>query len=263
MATTSTNVIPSFALYAVVLISGSLACNGQQASNKQIPADVVTTYVIGTQDEVSVRVMDFEEIKEVPVRVDLRGDITLSMLGRVHAAGFTTEQLEAELKKKLSKYLLQPEVTVTVTAYRSQPVLVIGSVKAPGTIQLEGRKTLFEVMSMVGGISGDAGYTIKIARKKENGRLPLVGATEDPTGQYWIGEVSVKSVLEARNPEDNILIMPNDSIVVPKGSLIYVIGAVKKTGAYPMGDNESISIMQILALSDGLDKTASPRDGGP
>ena len=237
-----------------------VACLAQQAPDKIVKANNVTAYVIGTQDEVSVRVLDFEEIKETPVRVDLRGEITLPMIGRVRAAGLTTEQLEIELKTKLSKYLLQPEVTVTLTAYRSQPVLVLGSVKTPGSIQLEGRKTLFEVISLAGGIAPDAGYTIKITRRKENGRIPLVGAVEDTTGQYSIADVAVKSVLEAKNPEENILILPNDTITVPRGNLIYVIGAVKKTGGFVLGDNESISILQALSLADGLDKMASPKD---
>lgn len=245
-----------FVLNAMVLV-----CVAQQPTEKAATAaGGLTAYVIGTQDEVSVRVLDFEEITAAPVRVDLRGDISLPMVGRVHAAGLTVEQLEADLKTKLSKYLLQPEVTVTLTAYRSQPVLVLGSVKTPGSIQLEGRKTLFEVISLAGGIAPDAGYTIKITRKKENGRIPLVGATDDPTGQYSIADVSVKAVLEAKNPEENIMIMPNDTITVPRGTMIYVIGAVKKTGGFVLGDNESISILQALSLADGLDKMASPKE---
>ena len=255
MATAKHNLPRLFTMFAWVV-----ACLAQQAPDKIVKANNVTAYVIGTQDEVSVRVLDFEEIKETPVRVDLRGEITLPMIGRVRAAGLTTEQLEIELKTKLSKYLLQPEVTVTLTAYRSQPVLVLGSVKTPGSIQLEGRKTLFEVISLAGGIAPDAGYTIKITRRKENGRIPLVGAVEDTTGQYSIADVAVKSVLEAKNPEENILILPNDTITVPRGNLIYVIGAVKKTGGFVLGDNESISILQALSLADGLDKMASPKD---
>ena len=255
MATAKHNLPRLFTMFAWVV-----ACLAQQAPDKIVKANNVTAYVIGTQDEVSVRVLDFEEIKETPVRVDLRGEITLPMIGRVRAAGLTAEQLEIELKTKLSKYLLQPEVTVTLTAYRSQPVLVLGSVKTPGSIQLEGRKTLFEVISLAGGIAPDAGYTIKITRRKENGRIPLVGAVEDTTGQYSIADVAVKSVLEAKNPEENILILPNDTITVPRGNLIYVIGAVKKTGGFVLGDNESISILQALSLADGLDKMASPKD---
>ena len=255
MATAKHNLPRLFTMFAWVV-----ACLAQQAPDKIVKANNVTAYVIGTQDEVSVRVLDFEEIKETPVRVDLRGEITLPMIGRVRAAGLTAEQLEIELKTKLAKYLLQPEVTVTLTAYRSQPVLVLGSVKTPGSIQLEGRKTLFEVISLAGGIAPDAGYTIKITRRKENGRIPLVGAVEDTTGQYSIADVAVKSVLEAKNPEENILILPNDTITVPRGNLIYVIGAVKKTGGFVLGDNESISILQALSLADGLDKMASPKD---
>ena len=49
-------------------------------------------------------------------------------------------------------------------------------------------------------------------------------------------------------------------ISVPKADTIYVIGAVKKPGAYVLGEHRSLSALQILALAEGADKTAATKD---
>src|SRR6185369_8663847 len=104
-------------------------------------------------------------------RLDPNGDLRLPMVGRVHAAGMTLEQLEAELSKRLAVYLQDPDVAVTVTEFKSQPVSVIGAVTTSGVHQLEGRKTLIEMLSLAGGVDAEAGATVRIARRVDVGPL--------------------------------------------------------------------------------------------
>ena len=222
--------------------------------------DTPVSYTLGPGDEVSVSALDVEELKTGNIRLDMQGTIRLPLIGKIQAAGLTPAELENEIKRQLKVYVKDPDVIVTVLNFRSQPVMVLGAVTQPGTHQLEGRKTLFEVISSVGGVRADAGYTIKITRQKEWGRIPLPGCTEDPTGQFYVAEVNIKSVMDAKNPVENILVKPRDVITVPKVQVIYVVGAVKKSGGYPLGDAQSMTVLQALALSDGLDKLAAPRN---
>ena len=67
----------------------------------------------------------------------------------------------------------QPTVAVTIVEYRSQPVSVIGAVAQTGVHQLEGRKTLIEMLAKAGGLRPDAGNIIKITRRVEWGAIPL------------------------------------------------------------------------------------------
>src|SRR5207302_9130286 len=103
--------------------------------------------------------------------------------GRVHAAGLTVEQLENAMVERLKAYLQQPTVTVGIAEFRSQPVSVLGAVGTPGVLQLQGRKTLFEILSMAGGLKAEAGNVVVITRQKEQGAIPLPNAKEDPTGR--------------------------------------------------------------------------------
>jgi polysaccharide export outer membrane protein len=215
-----------------------------------------STYVLGPGDQILVRVLDLEEMGKEPYQIDMRGNVNLPMAGRIHASGRTVEELEQEIGGRLKKFLKSPEVTVALSEMRSQPVSVLGEVKTPGVLQLQGEKTLLEVVSMAGGLNPTAGHSIRITRKKEWGEIPLPGAHEDETGQYYLAEVGVKEILEARSPEKNILVKPNDVITVPKGELVYVMGAVKKSGGFVLGDRESVTVLQALSMAEGMDSYA-------
>jgi polysaccharide export outer membrane protein len=224
------------------------------------PVPVPDTYALGSGDQIVVRVPNVEEIDSKPIPIDLRGNINLPVAGRIRASGLTTEQLEGVIAGRLTKFLVHPDVTVYLAETRSQPVSILGEVQAPGVHQLQGRKNLFEVLSLAGGLRQEAGNVVNITRRLEWGPIPLAGAANDSTGQFSVASVEVRSVMSASNPAENILIMPNDVISVPKADTIYVIGAVKKPGAYILGQHRTLSALQILALAEGADKTAATKN---
>jgi polysaccharide biosynthesis/export protein len=230
------------------LIAAAFGQTGEQTS----------TYVLGPEDQVVVHVLDLDEVGTSPFRIDMRGDINVPLAGRIHAAGLTVDKLEASLAARLKEYLQNPVVTITVSEFRSQPVSVLGAVNTPGIHQIRGHKTLFEVISEAGGLKNEAGNSIKITRRKEFGPIPLAGAAIDASGQYWVAEIGVKSVMEARNPRENIQIEPNDIISIPRAELIYVIGAVKRAGGFVLSEREHISVLQALSMAEGLDRLAAP-----
>jgi len=210
-------------------------------------------------DALTIRAVDVAEFDGNPVRVDTRGDIDLPLIGRIHAEGKTVEELQGVIENHLKKYLNAPDVTVALVEMRSQPISVLGSVQVPGVQQLQGDKTLFEVISLAGGLRPDAGNIVKITRRIEWGRVPLPNAADDATGQFSVASVGVKSIMAGSNPQDNITIKPYDVISVPRADIIYVIGAVHKAGGFVMGDNTSLSALQVLSLAEGLDRAASPQ----
>jgi len=227
---------------------------GPVAPTAFLPSD---NYALGPGDQVLIRAIDVEEIDNKPVLIDRRGNINLPIIGQLQAAGLTPDQLEDVLRGRLAKILVHPDVSVSVVELRSQPVSVLGSVGTPGVQQLQGDKRLDEVLSMAGGLRPDAGYTVVIARQIEWGPIPLPTAAPDSTGQFSVASVNVKSIMNGSNPAENIHIKPNDVITVPRGEIIYVIGAVHKSGGFMLNDNHSLSALQILSLAEGLDRLAA------
>jgi polysaccharide export outer membrane protein len=221
--------------------------------------DAGESYVLGPQDALTVRVVNMDELGDEAYPIDLSGFLTLPRIGRVHAAGLTVDQLRSELTTKFKDYLQDPVVSLTVTEFHSQPVSILGAVETPGVHQIKGQKTLFEVISEAGGLKDDAGNKITITRQMVNGPLPLPNAQTDSSGRYSIADLNIRSVMSARNPQDNIPVKPYDVITVPKADLIYVIGAVKRPGGFPLTERANMTVLEALSLSQGLDKAASSK----
>ena len=241
-----------------ILVVFAVAVTGQPAA-PQTGTELRSTYVLGADDQITVRVIGVEEFDGKPVRLDVDGTIKLPLAGRVRAAGLTIEQLEAEITQSLKSYVREPEVVVAVTEFRSQPVSVIGSVRSPGVHQLQGRKTLVEVLSLAGGLAEDAGYRVKITRRLEWGPIPLAGASNDLPKGYSVAEVSLRGILEATKPEENILIKPNDVISVPRAEMVYVTGQVHRSGGFVLNGRQTMTVLQALSLAGGMDTASSPQ----
>ena len=216
-------------------------------------------YLLGPQDSLLIRVADETEIPAGPYEIDLDGNLLVPDVGTIHAAGITVRQLQAEITQRLKSLLQRPIVTISVAEYHSQRVSVLGAVASPGVHQIQGRKTLYEVISEAGGLRQDAGDTINISREKKWGPIPLPDAKMDPSGEYCVAKLNVQAVMNARNPAENISIKPDDVITVPKAELVYVIGAVNRAGGFPLTERQSMTVLQALALAEGLGRTASAK----
>lgn len=231
------------------------ANSGAAVLDKAAPAN----YILGPGDQIGLFVADLpEEFAERTFRIELGGDVNLPLAGRLHAAGLNVEELESEIRKRLVDIVKRPQVVVTIAEFASQPVSVLGAVYNPGIRQLLGQKTLFEVLSLSGGLRLDAGTSVKITRSLQHGAIPLPQATVDPTGQFSVASIAVKSIMNATGPEQNVVILPGDIVAVPKADLVYAVGSIVKPGGFPLGENETISALQVVSLAEGLQKTAAP-----
>jgi len=243
---------------AVLLCAAPMTALAQPAATDAAAAsDGKNAYVLGPDDTISIKALDAEEINTQSLRIDPNGAISLPLVGRLTASGLTVERLEQQIAERLQKYVRSPRVSVTVVDFRSQPVSVMGSVGQPGVHQLEGRKTLIEILARAGGVKPEAGSTIMITRRSEYGAIPLPGATTDASGVFSIATVNLQGILQATSPEQNILIKPQDVISVPKADIVYVIGEVKKPGGFALAERSSVSGVRALAMADGLTPTAA------
>jgi polysaccharide export outer membrane protein len=214
-------------------------------------------YVLGADDMVTIQVADVPFTDQTPMRIETSGHLKLPMVGRVMAGGLTPAQLEDRIADALKTYVRKPQVMVRLVEFRSQPVTVLGAVTTPGIHQLRGRKTLLEIISLAGGLRQDAGTIATITRGKAFGTIPLSHAHADASGEYTSCEVNLRELMEARAPQNNILIQPTDVIAVEKAPVVYVIGAVKKSGGFVLNAQEKVSVLQALAMAEGLDRASA------
>jgi polysaccharide export outer membrane protein len=216
-----------------------------------------SSYTLGSGDQVSLYVTNLEDnFTEKTFRIDSNGDLSLPMIGRIHAGGLTQAELEDQVKNQFGRFLKEPDIVVNVTEYASQAVSVNGAVNMPGVKQLQGSgRTLFDALALAQGLRPDAGTTVTITRDLQNGPIPLPGSTVSSNGQYSIATVHLKEVMQAST--GNIVVRPGDTIFVPKADVVYAVGSVKTPGGFPIGENEALSALQVVALAQGLINTAA------
>ena len=70
-------------------------------------------------------------------------------------------------------------------------------------------------------------------------------------------QVNLKDLLESADSRSNPLVHPGDIVKVTRAGVVYVIGEVRKPGGFALKSNEKISVLQALALSEGLTRTAA------
>jgi len=219
-------------------------------------ADAPPSYKLGAGDEVTIWALGAEEIGTHPFRIDLSGNLDIPLAGHIHAAGLTIDQLHAELVKQLRSQIKEPQVTVSMTELRSQPVSVMGEVNKPGIYQLQGEKTLLEVLSLAEGVKADAGNKVRITRSMDEGQLPVPGASPDASGRFYVAEAGLRDALDNKSAVSALMIRPHDVITVEPGQTIYVMGDVNKQGAYAVGQREQVTALQAMSLAGGPLATA-------
>lgn len=232
----------------------------------------VDDYQIGAEDLLEITVFEAPELNHT-VRVAAGGQISLPLLNAVEAAGLTSRELEFVLQELLRRtYMKDPHVAVFVREIQSHPVSVFGAVKRPGVFQIRGAKTLVEVLSMAEGLADDAGDTVVVMRQAgwlEAADPPVAksvavgisqtNSTNDviDAGTGKTVEIEVKNLLQSGDPHYNLLIYPGDVVKVTRAGMVYVVGEVRKPGGFVLKTNENVSVLQALALAEGLTRTSA------
>ena len=229
------------------------------AAGDPIGSPAGAVYILGPEDQITLAVPDVEELDGKAARIDGSGYIDLPLAGHLKAAGLSTSQLSTAISRKLKRYVQAPLVSVSVADYRSKPVSVLGAVNTPGVIYLHGPATLAEVLSRSGGLRTDAGDVIRITRRKQWGGIPLSDAVPDAGGEYITASVGARSLLDARDPQENIPVQPYDTISVPRAEFVYVMGAVRRPGGFVLNERKALTVLQALSMAEGFERAASPK----
>jgi len=224
-----------------------------------------TEYRLGAQDLLEITVFEAAELNR-SVRVAAGGEISLPLIGAVKAAGLTPRELELVLKELLRRtYMKDPHVSVFVKEMESHSVSVVGAVKKPGVFQIRGVKSVLEMLSMAEGLAEDAGDTLLITRGHTSLEAPADLAGDPPAGgkakkedeqNGQTVEINLKRLLESGDAQLNANVYAGDVVKVARAGVVYVVGAVNRAGGFVMKNNESITVLQVIALGEGLTRYA-------
>jgi polysaccharide export outer membrane protein len=200
---------------------------------------------IGANDLIAVSVYDAPEFTRT-IRVGADGAIRLPMVKRrIQAQGLVPAELETEIAGVLEaeEILVDPVVTVTIVEYQSRPISVVGAVKRPLTFQADTVVSLLDALARAEGLRPDAGPEILVSRSQP-------GPSGEPIS--LVRRVPVKELIDGADPEWNIKLAGGEEIRVPEAGKVFVVGNVKRPGAFAVDDTEGTSVLKVLALSEGL-----------
>jgi polysaccharide biosynthesis/export protein len=240
-------------------------------------------YQIGPEDLLEISVLEAPDLNRT-VRVADDGSVSLALIGSVEVAGLSTREAQAAIADRLRQtYMKDPQVSVFVQEMKSHPVSVFGAVEKPGVYQIRSPKTLVEVLSMAQGLTNDAGDTVVVMRHPSDfvsgsaGTANPPGAAETSSENTGPGpnassmpndtssgadaiSVDLKDLLDSGSPQSNVLVYPGDVVKVSRAGIVYVVGQVRKPGGFLLKTNENISVLQALALAEGLSPTSKGKE---
>ena len=177
------------------------AKSSQPSQGQSAPAPLASPdYVIGPEDTLHISVWKEPDLTAtLPVRPD--GKVSMPLLNDVQAAGLKPMQLADSITEKLRKYIADPRVTVVVTAMNSQRIYVLGEVLHTGAMPLIPGMTVLQALASAGftQFANTKGiYVLRVENGKQR-KIPF----------------NYKQVIKGEATEQNIILKPGDTIVVP------------------------------------------------
>ena len=210
------------------------------------PRDAAS-YVIGPQDQLAITVYDEPDLTN-RYRVDDAGFISFPLIARISAAGLTVGEFEDRLRATLANgYIRNPQVRVDIEQYRSQSVVVTGSVRAPQKVTMTGSSmSLLEALALAGSPTADASDEVIVTRRKRDG------------AKSELEEIRVnRRELELGRSGRDVLLRDGDIVHVPMAQRFYMDGQVRNPGTFVL--DPGITVQQAIALAGGLTDRGSDR----
>src|SRR5260221_14794985 len=179
---------------------GSDRTAADKATDAAFASQAGPEYVIGPEDVLHIAVWKENDLTAtLPVRPD--GKISLPLLNDVQAAGLTPMQLADSLTEKLKKYVASPRVTVVVSSINSKRIFMVGEVGHAGPLPMLPNMTVLQALSSAG-MTQFANtkkiYVMRVQNGKQE-KLP----------------VNYRKLVKGEQMEQNYLLQPGDTIVVP------------------------------------------------
>lgn len=186
-----------------VLLSACAGATAQYDYSRE-PDPRRSEYVIGVSDHLTIQVWKNPDLsRDATVRPD--GTITMPLIGDLEANGRTPSQLKEEITRQLAKYVRDEGVVVTVavTSVNSYSFTVSGNVERPGVYTSQRYVTVLEAVQLAGGPNRFASpRKTKLLRRDRTGKLRTI-------------PINYPAVLEGKQQEANLALMPGDQVFVP------------------------------------------------
>jgi polysaccharide export outer membrane protein len=235
-------------LSVCLLLAGCASPNTKHAAlDAAFPAapSAPVDQVLGVGDTVDITVYRNTDLTK-SVKIDKSGKFMFPLVGDVRAVDRTVYSVRDELQEKLSKFIVNPQITLNVSSTQSQKVLTLGEVKSPGVFTLEVDLQVTDVVAKAGGFTSDADAAEILVIRKTAGKMETV-------------KFDMKNALHAGDFSNNVSLKNGDIVYVPTHSISNVAWFMSKISAIlsPVVATESAIILwpQVVDVLKGKKPT--------
>ena len=240
--------------FSIVCLSSTLA---QTPNDGNRVPNAIRNYKLGPGDIIRVNVLKQEMLTQDGLRISNDGTIRLPMIdGPIQAGCLTEAELSANIEEKYRKYILNPQVYVSVKEYNAYSVAVIGAVNSPGRFQLQRPVRLLEILTRVNGLAPAAGKELQIMRSgqtatcDDGGRMEGIATFNDEHAPEVIS-IKIADVLSG-NEASNPTLRAGDIVRVVEADIrqAYIVGNVR--AATTINLKEPVTLSTAIAMAGGL-----------
>jgi polysaccharide biosynthesis/export protein len=158
-------------------------------------------YTVKPGDLLSVSVWKEPDLQR-PALVRPDGSFSFPLVGEVDAKGKTVADLNKTVSQRLSKFISDPVVTISIQEIKGNKVYVIGQVNKPGEFIMNPTVDVMQALSMAGGTTPFAALSdIVILRRTPTGKQALPFRYND--------------LVKGKRLDQNIDLQSGDVVVVP------------------------------------------------
>jgi polysaccharide biosynthesis/export protein len=196
---------------------------------------------LGVGDLIEISVFGVPDLS-TKARISGSGDVYLPLIDYVHLASLTTDEAQELIQKRLEDggFVRGPHVSIFVNESASQAITLVGEVTRPGAYPAVGDRRLFDLISAAGGLTDRAGRNVTIEHRGNPGQKV---------------ELQLSSSL-TEDTQDNIDVLPGDTIIVSRAGIVYIVGDVARPSGFRIEDN-GLSVLKALALAGGGTRTSA------
>jgi polysaccharide export outer membrane protein len=232
-------ILSSFGLSAVAQnVPGPVA---PASATSQTAAAVPPEYHLLPEDNINVLVRNEPDFSAEQV-VDPMGNINMPQIGLIHVEGLTQRDLADMIRAKLTKWIIDPKIQITLSNLRKPKVYVLGQVLKPGMYEFKTGDRVMEAIALAGSHTETAALDqAKITHSSSSVPIPL----------------NLKRVFHDADMTDNMLLQDGDTIYIPEDTIskYFVLGQVVHPSTYRLTDK--VTVMEALTMAGGPTARAS------
>jgi polysaccharide biosynthesis/export protein len=196
---------------------------------------------LGVGDLIEISVFGVPDLS-TKARISGSGDVYLPLIDYVHVAALTTDEAQELIQKRLEDggFVRGPHVSIFVDESASQAITLVGEVTRPGAYPAIGERRLFDLISAAGGLTDKAGRNVTIEHRG------------NPDQKV---ELQLSANL-AEDTQNNVDVLPGDTIIVSRAGIVYVVGDVNRPSGFRIEDN-TLTVLKALAMVGGGTRTSA------